>query len=656
MELRVFVGAVTAMVVAVLISGCTPPGPRALLKGKKWLDAGRYADAIVQFETATSLMDTNAQAWNYLGLAYHHSGRTDDARNAYLRALSLDRALAEARYNLGCLYLEQGDLDAAKSAFIAYSLDRQNSMDGYLKLGAVLTRTGDLAGAEKAFQRALSLSTNNPEGLTGLGMIRQRRGNGAEAAQFFAAALKQDPNYGPALLNYGVMAQTVLRDRALAIRLYERYLALRPSPPRANEVSNVLRQLRIPTTEAARMVAGATQRSNVLKRIVGQGPTAPQRGVTGGYTAQVAAGFPQNNTAGTSTAKTQATKATQAKAGPATGLPAVVTGAAGSESAPIRVAGTDSGALSSLREMEKTSRVEMVQLAPEPELRTGSDVKPQSAKVEPAGTKAPRSAGTPVDSPQAKHGFFSRINPLNLLGKSDAHAQSPATSKPVSSNVQPSVAPGSVSAGETQNPAVRRQITEKSALQSSAAQESAGRSMDSTQRAASSPRYKYVSPQRPVTGDAAGAERVFLEGVKAHREGKVGEAVESYRRAVGLDPAFFSAHFNIGLVLAERGDFAGAARAYETALVIRPDSQDARYNFALLLKQHGYTLDAAAQLERLVIYYPKDCRAHVTLGNLYAQQLKNTAEARDHYTKALEADPRNPQAGAIRYWLMENRN
>jgi len=52
---------------ALLIAGCTPSGPRALLKGKKLLERGDYAGAVAQFKTATSLLATNAQAWNYLG-------------------------------------------------------------------------------------------------------------------------------------------------------------------------------------------------------------------------------------------------------------------------------------------------------------------------------------------------------------------------------------------------------------------------------------------------------------------------------------------------------------------------------------------------------------------------------------------------------------
>jgi hypothetical protein len=69
------------------LAGCTPPGPRALLKGRELLEKGDYVHALAELKTATTLLPTNAHAWNYLGLAYHHAGQPDEAQKAYQRAL-----------------------------------------------------------------------------------------------------------------------------------------------------------------------------------------------------------------------------------------------------------------------------------------------------------------------------------------------------------------------------------------------------------------------------------------------------------------------------------------------------------------------------------------------------------------------------------------
>jgi tetratricopeptide (TPR) repeat protein len=225
---RIRCGAIIFLTLAVFLAGCTPPGPRAMLKGIKFLDRGDYAGAMEEFKTATTLLATNAQAWNYLGVACQRAGQPTDAAAAYERALTLDRDLVEAHYNLGSLWLEQNKPADAKMEFTAYTLRRSNDREGWLKLGSAQLHASDFVEAERSFSTVLALNPNNAEAFNGLGLARAERGRPREAAQFFAAAVQYHPDYARALLNLAIVAEQDLHDNQLALQNYRAYLALTP--------------------------------------------------------------------------------------------------------------------------------------------------------------------------------------------------------------------------------------------------------------------------------------------------------------------------------------------------------------------------------------------------------------------------------------------
>jgi tetratricopeptide (TPR) repeat protein len=145
-----------------------------------------------------------------------------------------------------------------------------------------------------------------------------------------------------------------------------------------------------------------------------------------------------------------------------------------------------------------------------------------------------------------------------------------------------------------------------------------------------------------------------MQGLQEQRAAHLSEAMQAYRQATGIDPSYFEAYYNLALAAMSAGDLPQALSAGESALAIRPESLDARLNFAQSLKQAHYFFDAANELTTVLAKYPNDARAHLALGNLYAQQFRQPAKAREHYLKVLDNDPRNPQAPAIRDWLVAN--
>jgi tetratricopeptide (TPR) repeat protein len=167
-------------------------------------------------------------------------------------------------------------------------------------------------------------------------------------------------------------------------------------------------------------------------------------------------------------------------------------------------------------------------------------------------------------------------------------------------------------------------------------------------------RYGYQAPGRPAEGDHRGASGAFTRARVLEQASQWVDAMQAYRTAAELDPSWFEAQYNYGVLSYRLGNQRQALAAYEMALAIQPDSVDARYNFALALKAAGYVPDAVNELKKVLAGNPVEVRAHLALANLYAQKMHDPVQAREHYLKVLDLDPNNPQAPGIRNWLSSN--
>ena len=58
--------------------------------GKKLLDAENYNDALSFFDQALSQDPTNADLWNYKGIALRSLGRYDEALECYNKSLEIE--------------------------------------------------------------------------------------------------------------------------------------------------------------------------------------------------------------------------------------------------------------------------------------------------------------------------------------------------------------------------------------------------------------------------------------------------------------------------------------------------------------------------------------------------------------------------------------
>ena len=593
---------------ALLLAGCLPPGDRAVLQGRKLLESGDYAGAVKALRTATDLLHTNAGAWNYLGVACQQQRAqlpagnateraqlSADAVAAFQRALNLDRNLAEAHWNLGLLYLEDNKYDQAESQFAAFTGLRNNSTEGWLKLGTAQLRQNEFAAAEKSFGAVRVLDPNNAAAWNGLGLARLERNLPRDAVQFFAYANRVHPDYAPAILNLAVTYQQSLHNDRQALQYYQAYLALTPRPDHADDVSAIVNRLEQgPVVASVPPPAPSTEE---VKPIATPPPAATVPSAPAPNPAPAPAPGDNHRTvaAGTHPAPTPKPAAVAVHTNPG---PPVVVRAAPPVTEPV------------VKSPPAAPAATVAATAP---AKTYNSDNP---KVEPPPAEPPAAdAGTP-----AKSGFWNKLKPANWF------APAPPDKKYVNSGLVPLPAPG--------------------AADSRAAETPAGPPVF--------PRYGYLAPARPAAGDRRAASGAFNKARMEEQASHWLEAMQSYRTAVGLDPAYFEAEYNFAVLSSQLGNHRQALAAYEQALAILPDSVEARFNFALSLKAAGYCTDAVNELKKILAAHPDDVSAHLALANLYAQKMRDPVPARDHYLKVLELDPKNSQAENIRYWLSVN--
>ena len=555
-----------------LLSGCTPPGPQALLEGREFLDEGNFVAAVERFTLATSILGTNAQAWNYLGLACHHAGDTRRAVEAYNQALVFDRDLFEAHFNLGCLWLELGRLDSARSEFTSCTLRRASSIESWLKLGMAQYRSGEFLAAEGSFLKARSLDAHQVEALNGLGLVSAQKRRPRDAAQYFQAALQHQHDYRPALLNLATVLHRDLGDAAGAAVKYREYLALAPA------------------------AADATLVRGILQALEPKSPIAP--GVVGPVTV--------------------ATTNVAARSAPKLPSPTPLASVPARTNPPPQVARPPETNAPRTAEAIQPSSEPVVRISPPARIDSPPTEVP-SANTSYTATSAPSTAeiasAVPSNAPTLgtpeKPSLLSRLNPFRER-------------KPPPATVEV--------AGASTTPPVQSQ---SGVLPSFS-------------------RYSYRSPTLPAAGSRIEADAALERGRQSEQSGKLAAAVQAYQQAAQADPAYYEAHYRLALAQYTLRDYAAALLAWENSLAVRPDSADARYNFALTLKSAGFPMDAAAELDRILAGNARDVRAHLILGNICAEQLRDKSRARVHYQRILELDPRHPQATAIRYWLVSN--
>ena len=107
--------------ICLILAACTMPtrpedaqmANSLCAQGKALLIAGKTAEALDVYDSATDRDGQNAQAWNGRGVANDMLGQQDKALDAYQKAVDLAPEDMSANNNLAHLYLEMGNAEDA---------------------------------------------------------------------------------------------------------------------------------------------------------------------------------------------------------------------------------------------------------------------------------------------------------------------------------------------------------------------------------------------------------------------------------------------------------------------------------------------------------------------------------------------------------------
>jgi len=132
-------------------------------------------------------------------------------------------------------------------------------------------------------------------------------------------------------------------------------------------------------------------------------------------------------------------------------------------------------------------------------------------------------------------------------------------------------------------------------------------------------------------------------GVLLSREGRIGEAIQSYLYALERHPNYAELHYNLGVCLAWLGNLDEAERQLREAGRLKPDWALVEHDLARVLVEQERLEEAEEHFRRTIDLAPRFVDAYTNLGALL-ERLGRPEEARQQYEAALRLQPDSPAA------------
>ena len=195
--------------------------------GSQLFDAGRFSEAVGQYQQALRIDPDYAEAHGKLGIALVRLGRLPEAIEQYQQALRINPDDAATHYNLGTILEQQGKAPEAIKQYEQALRIKPDLAEAHYNLGTALEQTGDAAEAAEHYRQALQIKPDYAEAYNNLGVMFGQAGRIEEAINYLEQAVRSQPNFVEAHNNLGNALKQAGRFQA-AIEQYEEAVRFKP--------------------------------------------------------------------------------------------------------------------------------------------------------------------------------------------------------------------------------------------------------------------------------------------------------------------------------------------------------------------------------------------------------------------------------------------
>jgi Tfp pilus assembly protein PilF len=142
--------------------------------------------------------------------------------------------------------------------------------------------------------------------------------------------------------------------------------------------------------------------------------------------------------------------------------------------------------------------------------------------------------------------------------------------------------------------------------------------------------YAYLGQKKPVEARAyidqalksapRDPQTYLLQGIYYEDSGDLGLAINSYEKALRLNPYFGRASNNLGAIYFNKGDLVRASGSFRRAIALNPILYEPYLNMARVSLKNNDTAEAVYFCEQAIRLNPDICEAYVTLARIFLEK------------------------------------